>query len=208
MEATTDIEVRDLRPEEAAEAAGVLARGMRDNPLHVAAYGTDPDRREHVHGKVCTFVLTSMSAQQPIVAVEGETIVGVAGATPPGRCQPSGGERVRMLPTLATLGPRTSWRILSWIGEWSKHDPPESHVHLGPVGVDRHLQGRGIGSLLMTEHARRLDEANQVGYLETDKDVNVSFYERFGYEVVEEGDVIGVPNWYMRRPRADATSPT
>ena len=202
MAVAAGIEVRDLWPADIEAAVGVLARGMRDNPLHVVAYGTDPDRREHVHGKVCNFVLTSMSAQQPLVAVRDGVIVGVAGSTPPGRCQPSGAERLRMLPTLATLGPRTSWRILSWIGEWSKHDPSEPHVHLGPVGVDRHLQGEGIGSLLMAEHARRLDEADRVGYLETDKEVNVGFYERFGYEVVEEGDVIGVPNWYMlRRPR-------
>ena len=202
MAVAAGIVVRDLRPADTGAAVGVLARGMRDNPLHVVAYGTDPDRREHVHGKVCNFVLTSMSAQQPLVAVRDGVVVGVAGSTPPGRCQPSGTERLRMLPTLATLGPRTSWRILSWIGEWSKHDPSEPHVHLGPVGVDRHLQGEGIGSLLMAEHARRLDEEDRVGYLETDKEVNVGFYERFGYEVVEQGDVIGVPNWYMlRRPR-------
>ena len=30
------IEVRDLRPQEISEAVAVLARGMRDNPLHVA----------------------------------------------------------------------------------------------------------------------------------------------------------------------------
>ena len=195
-----DIRVRDIQPVDGPAAAAVLARGMRDNPLHVAAYGEDPDRREHVHGKVCNFVLTKMSAQQPIVAVEGDTVVGVAGMTPPGHCQPSGGERVQMLPTLASFGPRTATRILSWIGEWSKHDPKEPHVHLGPVGVDRDRQGQGIGSLLMAEHCRRLDEAGTMGYLETDKDVNVPFYERFGYAVVETGDVIGVPNWYMARP--------
>jgi len=194
------IEVRDLRADDIPAAVGVLARGMRDNPLHVAAYGDDPDRRERVHGKVMGFVLARMSAQQPLVAVEAGDVVGVAGATPPGRCQPSGGERIRMVPTLATLGPRTATRILGWIGEWSKHDPDEAHFHLGPVGVDRGRQGRGIGSVLMTEHCRRLDEAGAMGYLETDKDVNVPFYERFGYAVVGEGDVIGVPNWYMARP--------
>ena len=40
-----DIEVRDIRPDDVPAAARVLARGMRDNPLHVAAYGEDPDRR-------------------------------------------------------------------------------------------------------------------------------------------------------------------
>ena len=51
----------------------------------------------------------------------------------------------------------------------------------------------------MAEHSRRLDAAGQVGYLETDKAENVSFYERFGYETLGEQEVIGVPNWFMRR---------
>ena len=51
----------------------------------------------------------------------------------------------------------------------------------------------------MREHCR-LDGAGEVGYLETDKPDNVRFYERFGYEVVGEQPVLGVPNWFMRRP--------
>jgi ribosomal protein S18 acetylase RimI-like enzyme len=87
----------------------------------------------------------------------------------------------------------------SWISKWSARDPDEPHVHLGPLAVDAHLQGQGIGSLIMEEHARRLDAAGQTGYLETDKQENVGFYERFGFVVVGEEPVLGVPNWFMRR---------
>jgi ribosomal protein S18 acetylase RimI-like enzyme len=48
-----------------------------------------------------------------------------------------------------------------------------------------------------------MDAAGEDAYLETDKPENVRFYERFGFEVVGEQEVIGVPNWYMaRRPDA------
>lgn len=143
-----------------------------------------------------------MSAQQPLVVLDGEQLVGVAGATPPGRCQPNAAEKLRMLPAIAGLGPRTGLRVKRWTGEWSSRDIPEAHVHLGPVAVDRDLQGRGVGTALMTEHCRLLDESGSVGYLETDKEINVGFYERFGYETVAEAPVIGVPNWFMRRPAA------
>ena len=44
--------------------------------------------------------------------------------------------------------------------------------------------------------------AGDVAYLETDKPENVSFYQRFGFEVTEEAQVLGIPNWFMlRRPR-------
>jgi GNAT superfamily N-acetyltransferase len=106
---SSPIEVRDLRPEEVDDAAGVLARGFRDNPLNVAAFVT--------------------------------------------------------------------------------------------------IQRQGIGSLIMQEHCRRLDAASEVGYLETDKPENVRFYERLGFEVTGDEPVIGVPNWFMRRPPVSDAGP-
>lgn len=89
-----------------------------------------------------------------------------------------------------------------WTSAWAKHDLDEPHVHLGPLAVDAHLQGQGIGSLIMREHCRRLDDDRDVGYLETDKRSNVRFYERFGFEVISEESVLGLPNWFMRRAPA------
>jgi predicted N-acetyltransferase YhbS len=81
-----------------------------------------------------------------------------------------------------------------WISTWARHDPDETHVHLGRLAVDAHVQGQGIGSLIMQEHCRRLDRTGEVGYLETDQPENVRFYERFGFEVTGEEPVLGVPN--------------
>jgi ribosomal protein S18 acetylase RimI-like enzyme len=201
------IEIRDLRAEEVPEAVGVLARGMRDNPLHVAAYGDDPERRLRCHARLMRGLFRVFSAQQPICAIRDGTLVGVTGVAPVGTCQPSATQRLRLLPSLVALGPRTAARVGSWIASWAKHDPDEAHVHLGPLAVDAHLQGQGIGSLIMHEHCRRLDGAREVGYLETDRSENVRFYERFGFEVIGEDLVIGVPNWFMRRePQSDADS--
>jgi hypothetical protein len=69
------------------------------------------------------------------------------------------------------------------------------------------IQRQGIGSLIMQEHCRRLDAASEVGYLETDKPENVRFYERLGFEVTGDEPVIGVPNWFMRRPPVSDAGP-
>jgi ribosomal protein S18 acetylase RimI-like enzyme len=58
----------------------------------------------------------------------------------------------------------------------------------------------GIGSKLMRVFCAQMDAAGEAAYLETDKSINVRFYERFGFEIVGEEQVIGVPNWYMARP--------
>jgi ribosomal protein S18 acetylase RimI-like enzyme len=197
---SSPIEVRDLRPEEVDDAAGVLARGFRDNPLNVAAFGDDPERRVRIYARSIGSMFRTLSAQQPLCAIREGTLVGVTGVAPVGTCQPSATQRLRLLPSFVALGPRTAARVVRWTSTWARRDPDEPHVHLGPFAVDAHLQRQGIGLLIMQEHCRRLDAASEVGYLETDKPENVRFYERFGFEVIGEEPVIGVPNWFMRRP--------
>jgi ribosomal protein S18 acetylase RimI-like enzyme len=118
---------------------------------------------------------------------------------PPGACRPGAGQQLRLLPHVLALGPRAFGRAGRWMGAWRALDLPERHWHLGPVAVDAGLQGRGIGSLLLAHYCERADAAGEVTYLETDKVINVHFYERFGFAVIGEQDVLGVPNWFMRR---------
>lgn len=192
-------DIRELDRSDVAAAVAVIARGMRDNPLHVAAYGTEPQRRLRCHARLVRALFDSAPSLALLGAVRGGTLAGVTGIAPAGTCQPSTGQRLRVLPRLLALGPRAASRVSAWVSAWSQHDPDEPHVHLGPLAVDAHLQRGGIGSTLVREHCRRLDASGEVGYLETDKEVNVGFYERFGYAVVGEAEVIGVPNWFMRR---------
>lgn len=196
------IEVRSLRPDEIPEAIGVLARGMRDNPLHVVAYGSDPDRRRRCHATLMNAAFQVLTDRQPLCATRNGVIVGVTGVAPVGRCQPTLSQRVRLLPRLAALGPRSAALVSSWMKAWAELDLAEPHVHIGPLAVDADVQGGGVGSMIMLEHCRRLDEARDVGYLETDKLDNVAFYRKFGYETTAEATVIGVRNWFMRRSPA------
>jgi predicted N-acetyltransferase YhbS len=91
---------------------------------------------------------------------------------------------------------------MRWLDAWQRHDPKERHWHLGPLAVDAHLQGEGVGNRMMRVFCAKMDAAGEDAYLETDKPANVRFYERFDFEVVGEEDVLGVPNWFMLR-RAD-----
>jgi ribosomal protein S18 acetylase RimI-like enzyme len=198
------VEVRDLQADDVAAVIGVLARGMRDNPMNVAILRGDPEAREGRLARMFVSYFRLFSAQTPLVAVDSGTIVGVTGVAPPGTYQASPSQQLRALPTALSFGPATVVRMLRALGGWGKRDITEPHLHLGPLAVDRRLQGKGIGTQILLEHTRRLDEANAIGYLETDKDINVRLYERFGYQVIGEGDVIGVHCWFMRRPRHSA----
>ena len=194
------LEVGPLAPSDVEEAAGVLSRGMRDNPVHVAAFGDDPEIRRRQFRKLVAAMFSVSDLSHALVARrEDGVVVGVCGMMPPGNCLPGLGQQLRMLPTLLSLGPRAAGRVMRWVGAWRRHDPEERHWHLGPLAVDAHLQGEGVGSRMMQVFCARMDAAGEDAYLETDKPINVRFYERFGFEVVGEEDVLGVPNWFMLR---------
>lgn len=203
MAIAADLHAAALPAEQHAAAVGVLARGMADNPLHVAAFGDDPARRETQLRRMFTALFRHASPNDAVGVWRDGVLVAVTGALSEHACRPSTTDSLRMLPVVARMGLRTASRVGAWVKTWREHDPDEPHVHLGPLAVDGHLQGQGIGSVLLAEHCRRLDAAGALGYLETDRAANVAFYERQGYAVVTEGDVIGVRCWYMRRePRA------
>ncbi len=182
-------------------AAAVLARGMRDNPLHVRAFGEDPQRRGAALTRMFEALLHQYVSKGVIWgAFDSGTLVGVCGMVEPGRCQATTIEKLRMLPALLVGGGlRPTVRVARWVSRWSRHDPEAAHWHLGPVAVDRHLQGKGVGSALLRQFCTRIDAEQSMAYLETDRAENVTFYKRFGFEVTAQDQILGIPNWFMSR---------
>lgn len=175
---------------------------MRDNPLHLRVFGDTPDKREQALTGMFAAVLRQYLTKGTILgASSSETLVGVCAMVEPGRCQPSTPEKLRLLPAILGVGGLASaTRVVRWTARWSRHDPTEPHWHLGPVGVERQRQSQGIGSSLLAAFCARMDQVGDLAYLETDKQENVHFYERFGFRVSAEDLVLGVRNWFMERP--------
>ena len=199
--------VRELRSDELGAAAAVLSRGMRDNPIHQQVFGADPERREAALRRLFTVLLKLYQPKGGVLgAFTAQTLVGVCAMVQPGRCQPGLREKLALLGALARgNGPATTVAALRWSSAWARQDPAAAHWHLGPVGVERERQGEGIGTALLEAFAQRMDANGAVAYLETDKQVNVPFYERFGFTVKAEETVLGVPNWFMLRPSASGS---
>jgi ribosomal protein S18 acetylase RimI-like enzyme len=195
------LEVGALDPSGMEEAIGVVVRGMRDNLTHVAAFGEDPERRLWSLRRFFGAAFAVMGLHEHMMVARGEDgrIVGVMGMMPPGDCLPGPRERFRVLPALLRNGPRAAGRTMRWLEVWSRRDPEERHWHLGPLAVDTHLQGRGAGGRLMQVFCAQMDAARSDAYLETDEEIDVRFYERYGFEIVGEEEVLGVKNWFMFR---------
>jgi ribosomal protein S18 acetylase RimI-like enzyme len=195
------VTLRELGRDELEGAAQLLGRGMRDNPINRRAFTDDPEGCGRALARFFVPVLKGVSRRGIVIGAWLEDVlVGVSAAARPGKCQPGLFEKVTILPAVAFGSPRgTVGRVLGWTGAWTRRDPPEPHWHLGPVAVDAGRQGQGIGTALLAAFCARLDEGKARAYLETDKTENVRFYRKFGFDVVAQADVLGVPNWFMSR---------
>jgi ribosomal protein S18 acetylase RimI-like enzyme len=193
--------VIELKPEHNEEAVRLLARAFVTNPLHIAVFGPDQTGANEAFFRIGLAVMKG----QKLVAVDGERILGVIHWVDSPKCQVSSAEKLLMLPAMVNgFGLRSAMRVGGWLSVWSKHDPAEQHVHLGPIGVSPEAQGRGIGRRLRQRYCDQLDERGAVGYLETDRPENVDFYAKFGFGVTGTAAIQGVVNYFMRRAAGEA----
>jgi len=195
------VSVRELNEADLPAAVGIVARGMRDNPLHIAALGNDVNQRvKRITAMFSVALPLVLSKGILLVAFDEGTLVGIAGMLPPGQCQPTVVEKLTLAPRIIPgVGFDAATKVRSWLEQWSRYDLQQPHWHLGPVSVDAHLQGTGIGTRLMNEYCVRVDATRVNGYLETDKPSNVTFYEKFGFKTIASVAVLETPNWFMKR---------
>jgi GNAT superfamily N-acetyltransferase len=183
------------------EAAAMLGREMADNPVHVAALGSDQGRRERALAALFGTALAEASVR-PLAARRGDALAGVLCLAAPGACPPSAVQQMRMGSRLMIrLGPATLARVSAWMGEWQRRDLREPHWHLGPLAVVAADRNRGIGSRLLEAACARIDADRAPAALQTDSEATLRLFERFGFAPEDEMTVLGVPTWLMiRRP--------
>ncbi len=202
-DASLSIAIRALGADELGAAVALLAEGMRDNPLHVKAFGPDPQRRQQRLRRFLGQLVAHVHSNGILLGacVHDDELVGVLGMMKPGRCRPARRDVLRMAGGIITNNPPLGvLRIQRWLSAWLRNDPLEPHAHIGPLAVSPAWRRQGVGRELMMQCCARLDALGAVAWLETDLASNVAFYGTLGYAVVRQESVLGVPNWFMRRP--------
>jgi ribosomal protein S18 acetylase RimI-like enzyme len=194
--------VEKLQPGDLSETARVLSHAFMTEPNVVAVWRRqDEHSRRDIETVFRIAKLDRPFATVLVAKLEGR-IAGALNMTQWPHCQPSFGDRLRLLPLMIRRPPALVWRSIQLQSAFGRHDPRKQHWHLGPVGVLPQLQGTGIGSRMMLKCCEMLDQKKDAAWLETDRTVNVPFYERFGFTVTDEEEILGVRNWFMwRSPR-------
>ena len=73
-----------------------------------------------------------------------------------------------------------------YIERKQKELAPHKHWYLLALAVDPQHQGKGYASKLLNEMLSYIDEEGLPCYVETEGEKNVSMYQHFGFEVVDE----------------------
>ena len=178
-----------------AQAVGVAARALRDDPDWSAVSDDPLVRLEMLHD---VFAGTLGAAWVAGVR-RGNCALAVAAAVGPGQCVDA-----RLPPEARTFEAPSSVasdadRLLHFRSVLAAHDLDEPHWHVGPVGVEPGFQSMGMGRAAMGLLCEEFDEHRRVAWLKTVKSENVAFYAGHGFEVVEESSMLGAHLWFMRR---------
>lgn len=190
------VEIRKLCAHELPAAGELIALGMVDNPIHVAAWGDERVRRKALYH---SFVEAQNSRQKWALGLfKGQRLLGVAGVSDHSR-GPSGPPPTYVLDRLAEIDSSAVDGYRAWRVAWAQHDPLDGHLHLGPFAVHPEYQRQGLGGLLLQSFCTTLDSSRLAGYLEADRAQNLPLYQRYGFRVVHDEDVLGAHTWYMQR---------
>ena len=75
------------------------------------------------------------------------------------------------------------------------------HWYLVELGVEPARQGDGVGAALLQPVLARADQESQACYLDTNNELNIQFYERFGFRLAGTAHAIqsGPKTWGMLR---------
>ena len=92
-----------------------------------------------------------------------------------------------------------AFKIFEEIGESRVYDA----WYLEYLAVDPSKQGSGLGSLILKESLKVIDELGEAAYLESSNPKNMSLYERFGFRFLKKIQVGSSPelNTMFRQPK-------
>jgi GNAT superfamily N-acetyltransferase len=91
---------------------------------------------------------------------------------------------------------------MQWLYEVDKLHPSKPHYYLEYIGVEPEYQRKGVGSAIL-QHLCETADKKQVGcYLENANPINTPYYQRFGFQITHQKEIIGIPTWFMWRSPA------
>ncbi|MGH9139192.1 MAG: GNAT family N-acetyltransferase [Acidimicrobiales bacterium] len=134
----------------------------------------------------------------PFFAAESRTKINTASAwttadhagaalwAAPGRWKTTMRENLTMAWPFLRVAARNALRAFRGLSVIERAHPHTPHWYLATLGTAPDRQGHGVGSALIQPVLERCDADGEAAYLESSKESNVPYYERFGFKVIGE----------------------
>jgi GNAT superfamily N-acetyltransferase len=195
----------DTRPAQGADIdplAAALARAFHDDPAMTWLFGERSDPRlRRLRRYFGSEARRHSRDGGTVLTADGRP--GAAFWAPPDHWRTPWSAVLRAAPMmLQTIGPRIP-RALKGLSLMERAHPREPHWYLSVLGTDPPQQGKGVGAALLEPILDRCDREGLGAYLESSKEANIPFYQRFGFTVTGQIDLPDGPAlWPMwRDPR-------
>jgi GNAT superfamily N-acetyltransferase len=186
-------------------AAEMVARAFRDEPLGVYLFPDLAEREKKLPGIFRSRLIYGLLYGGAVVFPNLE---GVVVWVPSERSHRTLWRDIRSGRTamLFSLGrkARARWKALgAYVGAMKKRHVPAAYCYGLLLAVDPAYQGQGYGGALLKAVLAEADREHRPCYLETLSQRDVSFFEHFGFSVVEEGLLPGteLKLWAMMREK-------
>ena len=188
---------------QSSQVSEVLARAFQNDPLLKYLV---PDDARRVRLLPSFFSLVVRYCLRYGEVYTNETLEGVACWLAPGNTMPTIGRMLRIGVHVSPLqfgwaGLRRFMAVAAYTDAIHMRVAWGQHWYLWALGVDPSYQGRGIGGVLIQPVLARANATRLPCYLETENKRNVAFYQKYGFEVISEGEVPngGLRVWAMLR---------
>ncbi len=173
----TGLQVEVVAEADRDRAIRTLTSAFLDDPVERWLYPAEGDYQRHFPAFIAAFGGDAFSDQTVWRLGDFDAVAFWFG---PGR-QPDGEAVVQVLIETTPEGVRVD--AFATLEQMAEGHPKEPHWYLPWFGVDRTVQGRGLGTHLMRHCLAIVDESELPAYLETPNPRTLPFYERAGFSI-------------------------
>lgn len=198
--------VAPLEPEDLDAAVETLTTAFCRDPMYVALIEDERARRPWVQFLMAGLV-RPRGPRALWVGVDGGRR-GALYATPSDHVSRIGGLAGLVAPLLRLpLEKLAVRRAMAVSRAVAKRVPREPFLHLHVVAVSDDARGQGVGGALLRHAIDTANATRKLVHLETTNPINLPFYERLGFRVLDEVRCFeGAPSlWTMQRPVGESS---
>ncbi len=173
--------------------AETLARAFERYPVWEWAFEPEPDRARRLAAMGAVFGFCAAAALDHGWARVSGGAEAVALWVPPGEAEmsPADAERFPAYVRASVGTEATADRILAAMDAFDRTQPTgPPHYFLSMLGTHPDHAGHGHGTALLTANLEEIDAAGARSFLETSAPANVQRYERLGFRVEREVELL------------------